>query len=62
MCTLTNWRQILLPPPPEKFGATPVEFWSVSQPNLDRASWKSDGGVAEGSNVDVWMSCLKVIG
>ena len=54
MCTLTNWRRIPPPPPPppEKFGAAASRILvgaPARQPDLVRASRKTDGGAAEGS-------------
>jgi len=59
MCTLTNWRRIPPPPPPEKFGAAASRILfgagrrvgaPARQPDLVRASRKTDGGAAEGSS------------
>jgi len=50
MCTLTNWRQILLLP--EKFGAAASRILigtPARQPHLDRNSRKSESSTAEGS-------------
>jgi len=52
MCTLTSWRRI--PPPPEKFGVAASRILvgaPARQPDLVRASRKTDGGAAEGSTV-----------
>jgi len=51
-----DWRQI--PPPAEKFGSAACQILVgtlAHQPNLDHTSWKSDGGAAEGSSMNVLM-------
>ena len=76
MCTLTSWRRIPPPPPPEKFGAAASRILvgaPARQPDLLRASRKTDGGAAEGSICHdvslmsqfleaVWQHILGVVG